>query len=318
MRIFALSSSQFSLAFALALAAGCAPADAPVESQSFDVVYGTDDRVEVPDASADEQGAAEAVAAVLDYSEFAGCAGGECTIDLLSYESWFSPYGLCSDEPFRDQYTAGFCTAFLVDDDLVATAGHCVTNYSCGSTAFVFGFQAPDATTGVVPGPGDSATLDVPESDVYTCDSVVKRVYTATGADYAVVRLDRAVTGRTPLCFRRTGKVANGASVRVIGSPYGLPLKVADNAVVKSSGRTSFSTNADSYGGNSGSPVLDADMTVQGILVRGNTDYTYDYAGHCYRSNECTDGGGCGGSYEDATHSRFLNSWVPTGTCYTP
>lgn len=56
--------------------------------------------------------------------------------------------------------------------------------------------------------------------------------------------------------------------------------------------------NLDTYGGNSGSAVFnDRTGEVEGILVRGEVDYTYK--GNCMVSNVCTDSG-CRG--EDVTY----------------
>ncbi|MEP3329689.1 trypsin-like serine protease [Sedimentitalea sp.] len=31
----------------------------------------------------------------------------------------------CSDEKFANQFTGGWCSGFMVGDDLICTAGHC-------------------------------------------------------------------------------------------------------------------------------------------------------------------------------------------------
>ncbi|HEX6255800.1 MAG TPA: trypsin-like serine protease [Euzebyales bacterium] len=43
---------------------------------------------------------------------------------------------LCSTEPFREQPTIAFCTGFLVDPSLVATAAHCVNDASLANVRF--------------------------------------------------------------------------------------------------------------------------------------------------------------------------------------
>ena len=65
-----------------------------------------------------------------------------------------------------------------------------------------------------------------------------------------------------------------------------------------------FTANLDDHGVNSGSPVFDAaSMVVEGILVRGDTDFVID--GACMRSNVCSDAG-CPG-FEEASRSRALH-----------
>lgn len=73
----------------------------------------------------------------------------------------------------------------------------------------------------------------------------------------------------------------------MIGHPVGLPLKVADDAVVSDpgDGQTYFEANLDTYGGNSGSAVFNARTgLIEGILVRGAQDFKKG-AGDCVVSN---------------------------------
>jgi V8-like Glu-specific endopeptidase len=94
-----------------------------------------------------------------------------------------------------------------------------------------------------------------------------------------------------------------GSEVLVIGHPTGLPTKLADGAVIRSLKETYFIANLDTYGGNSGSAVFDANSgLVEGILVRGEQDYVRSSSG-CLASNVCRNDG-CRG--EDVTYSRYL------------
>jgi hypothetical protein len=74
----------------------------------------------------------------------------------------------------------------------------------------------------------------------------------------AVRGLDCKATGITPLCIRRSGTVSTGTGVLVIGHPATLPQKIAGGAMVKGVGSSYFEADLDAYGGNSGSPLLDA------------------------------------------------------------
>ena len=201
-------------------------------------------------------------------------------------------YGMCADEPFADQTTAANCSGFLVAPDVLVTAGHCIQSLSdCKSYGFVFDFKTERS---------GQTKYTVPTSSVYSCKSVVKTVLNSYGdkMDYAVVKLDRAVTDRAPLKFRTSGKVADGADLVVIGHPSGLPTKIADGAYVRNnSNDVYFSANLDTYGGNSGSAVFNASTgEIEGILVRGETDYTRN--GSCVSSYRCANDG-CRG--EDVT-----------------
>lgn len=205
---------------------------------------------------------------------------------------------LCSDEPFRDQPNPAWCSGFLVAEDIVATAGHCVDPGGCANTAFVFGFVMLDANT---------AVLTIDASQIYHCSEVIAQQIGA--ADWALVRLDRKVIGHSPLTVRTAGVVDNGEELLVIGHPVGLPRKYAGGATVR--GNTApeyFEANVDTYGGNSGSAVFNANtLEVEGVLVRGNEDFVED--GGCDRSNVCPDTG-CP-YWEDVTRTTEFAALFP-------
>lgn len=207
----------------------------------------------------------------------------------IKTSSYSSSYNLCREEPFYDQSTAAFCSGFLVTPDTVVTAGHCIeTQSSCDTTSFVFGFHVK--TAGVYP-------TEARSEDVYRCKSVVAAQVVSTGHDFSVVKLDRPVGNHRPLSLRRSGTPAVGDALTVIGHPAGLPVKISGGAAVRSLQNGYLVANLDTYGGNSGSAVFnDRTGEVEGILVRGETDYKYK--GNCMVSNVCTNEG-CRG--EDVT-----------------
>ena len=103
-------------------------------------------------------------------------------------------------------------------------------------------------------------------------------------------------------CRWRTGNyyVKAGLKLAVLGNPSGIPLKITSNAVIRdNSDPVFFRLNADTYSGNSGSAVVDMKTgIVEGILVRGDTDYEKKDNSDCYTSVVRTESGGRG---EDAT-----------------
>src|SRR5690606_3981623 len=147
-----------------------------------------------------------------------------------------------------------------------ATAGHCVNPLSLPSVRFVFGFRMIDA---------DTAVTRFDPSQVYYGVEVVTGALDDLAEDYAVIRVDRPITapGAIPLPLRQTGAVPVGTPVGIIGHPTGLPTKVTfgDATVVRNdASEPFFTTNIDTFRGNSGSPVINADTgIVEGILVRG-------------------------------------------------
>jgi hypothetical protein len=216
---------------------------------------------------------------------------------VLATEAYRDAYQLCSNEPFASQPIACFCSGFLVGQDVIATAGHCVKSEAdLANVRFVFDFRMVDA---------DKARTRFGEDDVYTGKTLIGRKLASDGADWALVRLDRAVVGRNPVKVRGKGKVNNDEALFVIGHPCGLPQKYAPGAKVRDNAPAAFFVaNLDTYGGNSGSPVFNAgSATVEGILVRGETDFVTN--GNCYVSLVCPTSG-CRG--EEVTRATV---WAP-------
>ena len=190
-------------------------------------------------------------------------------------------YGLCSGERFENERVGAFCSGFLVDESTVVTAGHCIKDQTeCNSTRFVFGFSIENAEF--------STPHRVDANDVYKCRSIAGRRSLSQGPDFAVIKLDRPVKNHSPVSLNRSGYLASDAPLAVIGHPAGLATKVADNATVRSVGiGPYFTTNTDSYVGNSGSAVIN-EFTgeVEGILVQGEADFVRK--GVCYVSKTCS------------------------------
>ncbi|SFE82394.1 trypsin-like peptidase domain-containing protein [Blastococcus tunisiensis] len=253
------------------------------------VVYGVDDRrdlFEVTDPAVQRD--ADAVVALLRESHVRENGDGTCTIVAQRFAD---AEGLCAGERFGDQPVAAFCSGVLVAPDVVATAGHCLDDTTVGSTRFVFGFRMATAT---------SAPGTVPSRDVYRGAALLGRALTGDGADWALVRLDRAVTDHAVAPVRRAGRIADHQAVHVIGHPSGLPAKFAPGATVRDNGPADFFVaDLDTYGGNSGSPVYNATShEVEGLLVRGETDFVD--TGGCRVSLVCPTSG-CRG--EDVTRA---------------
>jgi hypothetical protein len=266
------------------------------------LIYGADDRREWYQLTDPGQlSLASATVGVFQSADVSLQSNGTYLLDVGT--SFGAAYGLCSTEPYRAQPSAAFCSGFQVGDDLIATAGHCVDAASCGATTFVFGFHMTSATT---------ARANVPAQDVYRCAEVIARAETSTN-DFALVRVDRAISGHAALPVRRSGAPALGTALVVAGHPAGIPLKVAGGATVRANSHPDYiSANLDTYGGNSGSPVLNpATGEVEGILVRGNTDFIRTRVGGrtCYASNVCADAG-CPG-WEDVTRASKFVGFLP-------
>lgn len=281
-------------------AAGAAPLVGDVRPQ---VIYGDDDRLDVWQSP--NQALKNMAASTVGLFKSGGVSiSQDGKTANLSLESYGDNYGLCKDEPFRDQSSGAFCSGSLVAPNIIMTAGHCVTSAeACKGTKFVFGFSISKQ--------GGSTPSSVAAGEVYGCAELLGRDQVNDGADWSLIRLDRAVTNHTPLKVNRSGAPAKGTPLIVIGHPAGLPTKIAGGATVREQKNGYFTANLDTYGGNSGSAVFNAVTgQIEGILVRGENDYVYDSAGQCRRSNVCA-ADGCRG--EDVTTIGVIVGRIPTG-----
>lgn len=170
---------------------------------------------------------------------------------------------MCTEERFADQPAPGFCTGFLLDEQHLVTARHCVpTPEACAETQIVFDFTMNE----------DGEVQPLTQETVYNCAGVY---YDALDAlDVVVLTLDRA-TGRPGLPLADQSTTISGDLV-VIGHPSGLPRKLAVGAEVLDNDLASdyFVTDLDSFAGNSGSPVFDLSIyAVVGMLLGGEVDY---------------------------------------------
>lgn len=242
------------------------------------VIYGDDNRLDVYETNNNMfVELAKSTAAQIANSSLSMTLNGEVQVLGRSLQS----RNICAKEKFSAQLSAARCSGFLVGEKLLVTAGHCITNDSdCASYAWVFDFKMNSA---------NQSSMTVKSENVFHCSKIISRAQDGTQNDYALIQLDRAVTDRHPLQFRKEGKIADNTKLVVIGHPSGLPTKIADGAEVRSnSNSVYFVANTDTYGGNSGSAVFDATTgVVEGILVRGEQDYVYDYSLGCQVSKVC-------------------------------
>ncbi len=207
---------------------------------------------------------------------------------------------LCPEQRFAQQSAAGRCSGFLVAPKILVTAGHCITKMSdCSNSHWVFDYQTQD--------PYGKVT-NVATSNVYSCSRIIEqKLDRGRGTDFAVIELDRAVNGRAPLKFRTSGQVGSQEGLVVIGNPSGLPTKITGGGFVRdNSDYRFFVASVDTFQGNSGSAVFNESTgVVEGILVRGETDYKQDYARGCRVVNVCSEHG-CRG--EDVTRITMPDS----------
>jgi hypothetical protein len=232
------------------------------------VIYGNDDRVDYYSIMSEEvKENADAVASSWFSWEIKDNRDGTSSLETIPFKEG---YNLAPGEPFSDQPIGAHCTAFLVAPDVMVTAGHCINKENIFKIRFVFGYKKIDRRT---------IRTTIENENIYKPTKIIAWKLNSKGADYAIVKLDRPVKGIEPLELS-SQDVKMGDYVYIIGYPVGLPLKYAPNAEVKGSWSSKyFTASLDSYGGNSGSPVFNEKHEVVGILVRGESDFEFDYIG---------------------------------------
>ncbi len=155
---------------------------------------------------------------------------------------------LCSGEHYFSQPVVASCTGFVVGPDLIATAGHCIPP-DLTSIRIVFGYRAirPENDIRVI--------TEVPKSQVYKALEVTSKRYDGKDTreiDYAIMRVDRKINDHLPLPLDTAAGVKTGDELYTLGFPSGLPVKLADQAFVRSvSDKGYFVSNLDTFSGNS-------------------------------------------------------------------
>lgn len=142
---------------------------------------------------------------------------------------------LCSEVKYRDQRPVSRCSSTLIDVDVVATAGHCLEDFGCDGTVFIFGVYNLPIDGGV--------PKAVNASDIYGCRRVLI-TGSAQGIDMAVVQLDRPVTAPFAPAAIAKDNPAVSDPVSLIGFPTGVPMKVTNNCHVIAIGATNYATTS--------------------------------------------------------------------------
>jgi hypothetical protein len=254
-------------------------ASRPIAAARGALVYGADDRQEVSQLAEGDplRGVSRAVAAMIPRSRIRTGPDGR---PQLSAPTLAQAEELCPDQAFLQQPSAAECTAVLIDDNLLATAGHCLASaWDCQNYVFVFDYAFLH----------EGAELLLDASAIYECSR--SRVHEndrldATHVhDFAIVELTRRVEARTPVLVRPTAPVL-AEPLRVVSTTAGVPLKVDRGArvlEVPALPLDYFSLDSDTFHGSSGAPVFDEQAMLLGLLARGNADYELDESAGCYR-----------------------------------
>ena len=124
--------------------------------------------------------------------------------------------------------------------------------------------------------------MSFPADQVYTIDRIIERKQSDgkhisdinTYQDFALLQLNRSVPNKKSLILDRSGDfLAEGNKVFLMGYPMGMSVKITDpnDSQIYKLGKNIFTTDLDSFGGNSGGPVFDSyTKRIIGVIVTGN------------------------------------------------
>ena len=287
------------------------PVKVKLASQQNKVVYGEDTRQDVYEVLDEElqQRARRSIVAMFNSSDLS--INSSTGVVTPEGSSLGSRYRLCDGQRYGNQISASGCSATLIDDDVIVTAGHCVESQAeCDSKRFVFGYYMQDSNT----------LAPINTNQVFSCERLLSNI-NRFPLDYAFIKLDRAVdpsVGEPAPVTQTATPVLLNSPVVMMGFPSGLPLKVDAGGFVSDPRGASpplnyFRATVDAFGGNSGSGVFNSSGEQVGILVRGETDYVSS-SQRCTVVNELNLDRGPGEEAEEITYlSRALSALCDSG-----
>ncbi|MEM1000972.1 MAG: serine protease [Bacteroidota bacterium] len=212
------------------------------------------------------------VSAIIKGSADRNCAD-EPTFSLdLSHERW---------DRFREQpYLRGTCSAFVVKQNYILTAGHCYYK-SC-----ICGSHTPRSLENAVVMFGYNKVHDVVrngqgEVEIWIHEDRIKRITQMAQVrcnprrDWAIFEIEDH--DQAPLELGDPGSLEKCNKLYQMGHPLGLPFKLNTGGEYHSTIRQMLITTLDSFTGNSGSPVCiqegkNQDQVV-GLTVKGDCDF---------------------------------------------
>src|SRR5690606_20113814 len=156
---------------------------------------------------------------------------------------------LCEDEPFLSEPSIAVCTAVVVGDRLLATAGHCFTQFAPEELLFVQGYAL---TSGKLPALDDTMVSELEQ--ILTL--INGDLEAAPNQNVGVARITKAVEQPIALSVETNPNLTANLPLIVVSNSEGLPLKADPGARVYSAPAPEhFEMSSDTFRSGSGSPV---------------------------------------------------------------
>jgi hypothetical protein len=184
-------------------------------------------------------------------------------------------YGLCTDQKFFSQPSLSFCTAYLLTDQWLVTAKHCVKDIACEDFKIVQNYTIQKF-----------ASMTFPAEEVFSCEDIV----TSKKHDLAFLKMKEGY-GKPHSSPSSTehGRLSQGQRIHVLGFPMGIPMKWATGQLL-SKAKHVFYAEVSTFEGNSGSPVFDDQAQLVGVLVGGHEDFERRPNEGCMAYYRCPEG----------------------------
>ncbi|HEY9262296.1 serine protease [Chitinophaga sp.] len=185
---------------------------------------------------------------------------------LQNYPTFQQRAILCDDEPYANQPAAADFTAFVVNDSTLITAGHCLNPTMLKRYYYVFDYIMDTL---------HHAPQYFEEANVFIATKIIPYYDPANNQDVCIIRVNKKIDARRIPALSQQSAVNNSNTYYVIGTPAGIPFKLAGKAkIMENTSPAYFLLNSDTYEGNSGSPVFNASTNlIEGLLITGTKDF---------------------------------------------
>jgi V8-like Glu-specific endopeptidase len=257
----------------------------------FAQIFHDDDRVDYSQMSAIDQKLARSLPALVLKTKIT------FKDDMIEFNSrsLVKDNKVCAEEKFSDESLVANCSGTLIGSRHVMTAAHCLNEkegspFSCSNYAVVFDYF-------------DNAKF-LPKRSFYQCKKVIyDSAKNGFIKDIAIIELDRKVTDRKPIQFKRQLPKINDP-IKMLGYPYGISIKKSEGQVLGINKKSfAIKHDLDTFSVNSGSGIFNQDNKLIGVLVRSTGyNFQWDEPLGCFKWQNALEK-----DYAEANYLKFIN-----------